>query len=178
MSEVLSICARCAAVYPTCCRTEPDRSNDCFPLSEAERQRLVPYATKLGVPAAAMEENTESFLALLRLLFPNLSTALANAYPLGGAHYRLPLSATGNCLFLLADGCSLPRAARPWYCQLFPIWIREGYLVRLTPKDCLITRELRGIHDVLIEIGLTKETAKEYYRALCRDWGMDTDDQH
>lgn len=176
MSDALSICARCAAIHPTCCRTDPDATNNCVPLSEAERRRLVPFAEKLGIPSAETEENTEEFLSLMRLLFPDRPSILANAYPLGGAHFRLPLAVDGACLFLRENGCFLPRTARPWYCQLFPIWIREGYFVRMTPQACLITHEVKRLGDVFTAIGLKRETAKEYYRALCRDWGMDTDD--
>ena len=176
MSDASSICARCAVVYSTCCRTDPTGCDNCFPLSEAEKQRLLPYAERMGIHAAEEEENTERFHDLLRLLFPDRPGILANAYPLGGVHYRLPLSEDGSCLFLGEVGCILPRSARPWYCQLFPIWIREGYFVSLKMETCLITHEIRKINDVFAAIGLSKETAKEYYRALCRDWGMETDD--
>lgn len=177
MSNSPCICARCAAANPTCCRTAPESFNSCFPLSDAEKHRLAPYASTLGVPAAEVEENTPEFLALMRTLFPDKPDVLANGYPLGGVHWRLPLSSDGSCLFLREKGCFLPRSARPWYCQLFPLWIREGYFVRMTPEACLLTHEVKRLGDVFTAIGLTKEQAKDFYKALCRDWGITRNDE-
>ena len=167
------VCARCAAVHPTCCRTDPAACDKCFPLSEAERERLAPHAAALGIPDAATEVNTPDFLALMRVLFPDRPAALARAFPEGEKHLRLPLDEDGVCLFLQADGCSLPREARPWYCQLFPVWVRRNYFDRFVPESCLLTREAARLADVFAALGMTREEAGETYKALCRDWGME-----
>ncbi|MDL2210026.1 zinc/iron-chelating domain-containing protein [Desulfovibrio sp. OttesenSCG-928-O18] len=176
MSEASFICVRCAAVNPTCCRMDPAASAKCFPLSSAERDRLLPYAETLGVVPAETEENTPEFLGLMRILFPDRRAALAKAFPEGEPHLRLPLDDAGNCLFLQEDGCFLPRDARPWYCQLFPIWVRKDYFDRFAPESCLLTHEASRLADVFAALGLTRERAKEMYRALCHDWGMENND--
>ena len=176
MDETPFVCARCATVNPTCCRTDPARSDKCFPLSEAEKERLLPHAASLGVPAAMEEENTPEFLKLMRTLFPDKARELARAFPPGGTHLRLPLAGDGSCLFLQEDGCSLPRDARPWYCQLFPVWVLENFFDRFLPEACLLTREARRLQDVFTALGLRRDEAKALYRSLCRDWGMESYD--
>ena len=177
MSATFSICSRCAAVNPTCCATSPEHADACFPLSIAERDRLRPHADALGVPAAEEEVNSQSFLELMSALFPDRLRELRDAYPLNGVHLRLPLDKQGKCMFLQDTGCALPRPARPWYCQLFPIWIREGYFVRFESQACLLSHEVRRLRDVFSAIGLTREKAKEMYCALCRDWGIEKNDK-
>lgn len=174
MDESPFICARCAAVNPTCCRTNPENGDKCFPLSEAEKERLVPHAASLGVPVAEVEYNTPEFLALMFELFPDKKKELRAALPQGGTHLRLPLSADGSCLFLQEDGCFLPRDARPWYCQLFPIWVRQRYFDRFQPEGCLLTREAGRLPEVFTALGLSREEAKSIYLSLCRDWGLAT----
>lgn len=176
MTDDSFICARCAAVNPTCCRTDPAASAKCFPLSGAERDRLLPHAGTLGIPAAETEANTPEFLTLMRVLFPDRREALEKAFPAGGAHLRLPLDEEGNCLFLQKYGCFLPRDARPWYCQLFPVWVRKDYFDRFAPETCLLTHEARRLADVFTMLGLTRERAGKMYVALCHDWGMENND--
>ncbi|MCC8194077.1 MAG: zinc/iron-chelating domain-containing protein [Deltaproteobacteria bacterium] len=167
------ICARCAAAGPTCCRTDPANSDKCFPLSDAEKDRLAPYAAALHLPAAATEENTPEFLRLVGVLFPDRKDVLARSFPEGGTHWRLPLAGDGTCLFLQEDGCALPRDARPWYCQLFPVWVVRNYFDRFQPETCLLTREAPRLADVFAALGMTREQAKKMYGSLCRDWGME-----
>ena len=167
------ICARCATVNPTCCRTDIADSDKCFPLSEAEKERLAPYAASLGIPAAESEENTPEFLRLMRFLFPDDRDALIAAFPPEGRHHRLPLAEDGACLFLREDGCALPRDARPWYCQLFPLWVRRKYFDRFQPESCLLTREAPSLRDVFAALGMTREQAGAVYSSLRHDWGME-----
>ena len=167
------ICARCAMQGPSCCRMENAASGRCFPLSEAEKSRLEPHAAALGVPAAAMEENTPDFLQILRVLFPDRPDRLSQVFPLGGTHWRLPLDDGGTCLFLREDGCALPRDARPWYCQLFPLWVSGNYFDRFQPEFCLLTREVPRLQDVFTSLHMTREQAKMLYDSLCHDWGME-----
>lgn len=176
MSDDAFICARCALVNPTCCRTDPAASARCFPLSGAERDRLLPHAAALGVPASESEDNTPEFLGLMGVLFPGRRATLAKTFPAGGQHLRLPLDKDGNCLFLQEYGCFLPREARPWYCQIFPLWVYGKYFDRFAPEACLLTREAARMDDVFTALGISRENAKTLYLALCRDWGMENDD--
>ena len=171
------ICARCAAVNATCCRTDPAHSDKCFPLSEAEKERLAPHAAAMGVPPAVSEENTQEFLRLMLVLFPDKRKALAKAFPRGGTHWRLPLAEDGTCLFLQEDGCALPRDARPWYCQLFPVWVRQNYFDCFRPESCLLTHEAPRLQDLFAALGMTREQAKSLYLSLSHDWGMENNDE-
>ena len=170
MIEEPCVCARCAAVYPTCCRMDPALAHLCFPLSEAEWERLRPFAQ--GVAGRVKEENAPAFVKSMRNLFPDRQEALTRLFPPEGGHYRLETAPDGACVFLRSDGCALPRAARPWYCQLFPIWIRKGSFDRFVAKECLIAAEARTMNDVFAAVGLTREEAGKIYLALCRDWGL------
>jgi Fe-S-cluster containining protein len=167
------ICARCASVNPTCCRTDPADGAACFPLSEAERERLAPHAAALNLPDAGTEENTPEFLRLMLVLFPGGRARLAAAFPRGETHHRLPLAGDGACLFLREDGCALPRDARPWYCQLFPLWVRGEYFDRFRPETCLVTHEAPRLRDAFAALGTTPERVKSLYLSLRRDWGME-----
>ena len=167
------ICARCAMQGPSCCRMDIAASNGCFPLSEAEKIRLEPYATSQGIPATGIEENTPEFLRGMRMIFPDRVNLLARRFPLGGTHWRLPLDEGGTCLFLREDGCALPRDARPWYCQLFPLWVIENSFDRFQPEFCLLTREVPRLQDVFASLQMTREQAKMLYDSLCHDWGME-----
>lgn len=177
MTQDPFVCARCAAIHPTCCRTAPANRAGCFPLSEAERARLAPYAAELGVPDSEPEENTPEFLSLVRNLFPGTGKLTSRAFPPGETHLRLPLSDDGTCLFLQEDGCALPRNARPWYCQLFPIWVRGQYFDRFLPETCLLTHEAARLQDVFTAMDLSRERAKTLYLSLCHDWGMENNDE-
>ena len=177
MDETPFICHRCSRVHPTCCRTDKASSNKCFPLSEAERDRLVPHAAALNVPAAETEENTKEFHALMQILFPGRTKDILRAFPPGGTHLRLPLAEDGACLFLREDGCFLPRDARPWYCQLFPLWVRDGFFDRFLPEACLFTQEAKRLEDVFRAMHMSREEAGTMYNSLCRDWGMEDNDR-
>ena len=176
MDETPFICFRCSRVHPTCCKTDRAGSNKCFPLSEAERERLRFYAATLGVPPAEVEENTKEFHALMQTLFPGRKTDILRMFPPGETHLRLPLSDDGVCMFLQEDGCFLPREARPWYCQLFPLWVRDGFFDRFLPEACLFTYEAKRLEDVFRAMNISREEARDMYLSLCRDWGMGNND--
>lgn len=172
MHDTPCVCARCAAIGPTCCRTDPTGGARCFPLSEAEKERIAPHAAARNLPSAVPEENSPEFLRCIRTLFPDKPAELARAFPPGKTHWRLPLDAAGDCVFLEAAGCALPRGARPWYCQLFPLWVRENRFDRFVPEACLLTREAPRLRDVFTALGMEKEEAVTIYLSLCQDWGI------
>lgn len=177
MSETSFICIRCAAVNPTCCKTPPAKRANCFPLSFAEEERLLPHALKLGLPSHEVEENTPEFVKLMYALFPDRRAAVRKGFPKEGTHMRLPLGEKGECLFLREDGCALPREARPWYCQLFPLWVRNGFFDYFVSESCLLAQEAKNLGDVFALLGISREETKALYHALCRDWGMEEHDE-
>lgn len=178
MSETPFVCIRCAAVGPTCCKTLPANRANCFPLSRAEEERLAPHAARMGVPSFATEENTPDFIRHMHALFPDRREILAAVFPLKGTHMRLSLGEKGECLLLREEGCVLPREARPWYCRLFPLWVRNGFFDYFASASCLLAHEARTLGGVFAALGVSREEAAALYRALCRDWGMEKYDEH
>ena len=171
--HTLSACARCAAVYPTCCRTEPETAHLCFPLSEAEWQRIVPHETlACGLPGRIREENSDVFVMAMKRLFPGHKERVALLFPVPGGRYRLGTTPDGACVFLGAEGCLLPRTVRPWYCLLFPVWIQNGRFDCFTGEQCVVSQESRGLADVLRAVDLTADEAREMSASLYRDWGV------
>ena len=166
------VCLRCAAVNPTCCRMDPTCAHLCFPLSAPEKDRLSPHARAMGLPAAAVEKTSEEFLQAMRSLIPDRKRRINTLFPIPGEHLRLPTAPDGACLFLSEEGCRLPGSARPWYCQLFPMWIRRERLDMFLPGDCLVAREARSLKNSLELLAMTREEVRNLYAALCRDWGL------
>lgn len=168
----LFVCARCACVYSTCCRMDPEHTELCFPLSEPERLRLVPHAGKAGVPSSQVVATTPLFLRSMKTLFHGQAERLERRFPIPGEHTILPILSDGSCAFLQEDGCGLPRDARPWYCRLFPVWFRKGKPDVFVPAECLLVREAKTPGAVLEALGLDESRAMEMYHALCRDWEL------
>lgn len=165
-------CARCAAIYPTCCRTEPEVAHLCFPLSEAEWLRILPYEIQAALPGRVREENSTVFVSAMKRLFPGHKERVEALFPVPGGRYRLGTTPEGACVFLGSEGCRLPRTARPWYCLLFPVWVQNGRFDIFTAEQCLVSKEFRGLAEVLKAVGLTAEEARELSAALHRDWGL------
>lgn len=178
-----SVCARCAARFPTCCRLRSaegdgnaDWEGECFPLSEAELERLQSAVRALPDPPAeelaAGAPNSPEFLAAMRALFPGQAEQLAKAYPAGGQHRRMSLRPDGSCVCLTAQGCCLPRESRPWFCRLFPLWINRGRLACFTPADCLAVLESRSLPELLRAFGGSEGEVRRLFESLRRDWGL------
>ncbi len=171
--NILPACVRCAAKYSTCCRTEPAVAHLCFPLSEAEWQRIAPHAAEAcGRPGRTQEENTEAFAQAMKRLFPGYAARVAELFPVPGLRWRLVTTPEGACVFLGPEGCRLPRSVRPWYCLLFPIWVQNGRLDAFDAKECVVCEENRTLPGVLAAVGLTEEEAKALAAALYKDWGL------
>ncbi len=151
---------------------DPSLARVCFPLSQAEQSRLLPYATREKIPASFPMDNTKEFTRTLRRLFPDRQAQVRQAFPIPGRHLILPTSPDGQCLFLRPQGCLLPREARPWYCRLFPLWFREGKLELFAHRQCLLLREAQGVRQALQALGFDAKQTGLWYENLCRDWGL------
>lgn len=151
---------------------DPAHKGVCFPLSEPERRRILPFAQEHGLPDHDSVATSPVFLRAMKALFPGKTALLESLFPIPGEHAILPINPDGSCVFLGEEGCGLPREARPWYCRLFPLWVRKGKLDRFIPEECLIATEARTLGSVLECLDMDAGQALELHQALCRDWGI------
>jgi len=164
------VCARCAAVNPTCCRLTPGKEDLCFPVSEIERQRIVEFGPKRGGLTGA--PNSKAFLDNLVRLFPGDKAYLTRIFPLHGEHLRLATLPGGACTFLGPAGCVLPREARPYYCRLFPFWVSAGAVDAFDAKDCLASCEGRTVGRMLTLLEMPPAMVLDLHGRMRMAWGM------
>lgn len=164
-------CARCAAAGPTCCTLLPGQEELCFPVSEMERTRITEQVG-LTLGAFVPEANSGAFVANLARLFPGDRDRLARLFPETGHHLRLAVDATGNCVFLRANGCCLPRPVRPYYCRLFPFWMTGRAVSAFAAPDCLVNRQGRTVVRMLALLGCTEADVRDLHGRLRLAWGL------
>lgn len=203
------ICARCAAKGTTCCHLGWG-DEVCFPLSDAELGRILPFVAdlapraipnlppdlqKLALLALKQGEtknsstgqtvslalldallpqvpNSTEFISAMHGLFPLEKAEIARAFPPDGSHRQMASPKAMGCAFLSAEGCMLPREARPWYCRLFPFWILGGKLNAFQAEGCLAVQEERSIKGLLQCFGTTANDVVKMFAALKIDWGI------
>jgi Fe-S-cluster containining protein len=165
------ICSRCAAKGQTCCELTPGQEEQCFPLSEVERHRIVEY---LGLDRGAFtpEPNSGAFRANLHRLFPNERRVVDALFPETDRHLRLSVDAAGRCVFLQGHGCLLPRPVRPYYCRLFPFWVAAGRVTAFAAAECLVHRQGRTVSAMLTLLGATEAQTRELHGRLRLAWGL------
>ncbi len=167
----VAICRSCAAAGPTCCTVSPGQEEHCFPVSEMERGRIVEQVG-LTVGAFTPEANSGAFRVNMQKLFPRERDLLDQLFPETGRHLRLSCDAAGNCVFLRAAGCCLPRPARPYYCRLFPLWVFSGQVTGFANPGCLIYRQGRNVSGMMRLLGRTAVATRELHGRLRLAWGL------
>lgn len=203
MSNNRYVCERCAQISPTCCRLGSIQGEyggeDCFPLSEPERERIakaVAEARRQNAPTAhkalpeaadkaadaptgqtgwaVKENNSQNFVRAMCNLFPGERKKIRQIFPDEAGHMRLALAADGGCVFLSATGCTLPKESRPWFCRIFPFWAVKNRLQCFQAEDCVAVRESGGnFSAVLDSFCVSPEEVLEHYKRLRADWGVD-----
>ncbi|EFL50082.1 conserved hypothetical protein [Solidesulfovibrio fructosivorans JJ]] len=164
-------CRRCAAAGPTCCTLTPGHEELCFPISEVERHRIAEHVG-LSLGAFTPEANSGAFLSCMRRLFPREGKLLESLFPESGRHLRLSVSPGGHCVFLQADGCRLPREARPYYCRLFPFWMADGRVTAFAAASCLVHRQGRTVAGMLTLLAATEGQVRDLHGRLRLAWGL------
>ena len=171
------VCARCAAVSPTCCVASMQDIECCFALNLAEREAIEAY-TKQHSPdlqAFTQTANTPAFRRSMQALFPQDRRAINRLFPAGGKHYRLSVDEQGACRLLGPQGCMLPRTTRPLYCRIFPFWIQEDGLWHFAKPDCLAQQENIYHNTLLLAFDLAMKDVASLHKALRKGWGLDSD---
>lgn len=166
-----AVCVACAAAGPTCCTLTPGQEELCFPVSDIERTRIVEQVG-LTLGAFTPQANTGAFVANLARLFPRERAILARLFPREGQHLRLSVDTAGNCVFLRADGCCLPRAVRPYYCRLFPFWLSGGAVSAFAAPGCLVHRQGRTVPRMLALLDSTEADVRDLHGRLRLAWGL------
>lgn len=164
------VCARCARFSGTCCTLTPGQEEFCFPLSARERAAMEAAGAK--AEHFTRQANTPGFLDNLCRLFPGEAGTIQALFPAEGSHDRLTVSLTGECQLLGPAGCLLPRQARPFYCRLFPFWIRTGRQLYFEFDHCQAQRESQGGSGLLERLGMTGADVRHAYSELRRAWGL------
>lgn len=163
-------CSRCAQSSGTCCTLSPGSEEFCFPLSGSERAMMLAAGARPEV--IVCQANTQGFVDNLCRLFPGEDETVRALFPAGGAHDRLAVGLTGECLLLGPEGCSLPREARPYYCRLYPFWIRAGRQMYFEFEQCQALRESRGGAGLLRRLEMTEAGVLDLYHRLREAWGL------
>ena len=176
-SPGVDICRQCAEEGRCCCKARPDQARLSFPLSQAEEERLLPFAALLadegqGGGVSVSEVNAPDFVdALLRLL-PQYKRSLPGLFPPKGSHHRLRTLNDGTCVFLGDGGCRLPRNVRPWYCLLFPGWVQGTTVTLLQSETCLVIRRADTVAHALRMQGVSHKELRELFSRMLTDWGL------
>ncbi|MFP4070474.1 MAG: YkgJ family cysteine cluster protein [Desulfovibrionales bacterium] len=165
------VCARCAALGPTCCEIDPSRAGDCFPLSRKEITGIQKATGRDDFFVSV--RNTAGFVAIVRSLFPDRKRRVSELFPAKGSHHRLALSDAGACIFLTKIGCSLSIPVRPLYCRIYPFWIRAGRVSVVRDRTCLAQKNACGPRDVMQALGTGPKEIIDIHHQLTRAWDLE-----
>ncbi len=164
------ICESCASEGATCCSLAPGTEDHCFPLSRPEWERMVEWCEHIG--GFAESPNSPAFMQNMRALFPGEEQDLKRLVPGHAWHMRLAVNEKGDCVFLGNEGCRLPREVRPWYCRIFPFWVRNGRVTIFTANSCLAFLQARAVQPALELFGLSEKDILRLYGQLRLSWGL------
>jgi len=169
-SDDPSVCSRCALLGPTCCVLEPGNEENCFPLSQVEKERI--QSCLEGAGSFALQENTVAFIDSMHRLFPDERARVNELFPLKKFHFRLAVTEKGECSFLGPAGCVIPTEVRPYYCRLFPLWMRGDRITVFNTLTCLARKEAVHQKDLLRLIGASPESIRDLMGRLRLVWGF------
>ena len=167
------VCARCATKGHTCCHAEPDNVEFCFPLSDSEWKNVTAAAPE--VDGADIVANTPDFISTLKRLFPRDGKKIDAQFPSNETHRVLRSDEKGYCVYLTEQGCRLPREVRPWFCLLFPFWVRGRELTMFTAQGCLVCRETETVEQSLELLGMEENDVRGLFASLRSAWGFEKD---
>jgi len=149
------VCRQCAAIYRTCCRSDPRNTANRFPLSAFEIDILLsifPHSESI-----VMEDNSQTFLANMRKLFPDQKNAVQKLFPKQGRHPRLNTAADGTCILMSQNGCKLPAESRPYFCRIYPFWIHRKKITVFEDPECLALKRHQSIRKLLQTFAVSPE---------------------
>ena len=168
-----NICGKCAANGPTCCQCGMEEKELVAPLSEAEWlliQKMVPW-TKNGA-FVVQEKNTPFFREEIAKLFPEHQEDVESSFPANSFHLRLAQNHLGQCTFLGPQGCLLPKAARPHFCNIYPFWFIGRHLQAFGDPHCEVLKSRDTVPQICAALHTHPDDIFQVYLSLCLDWGI------
>lgn len=164
------VCRRCSLQGPTCCRIASGQEEFCFPISQAEKERIQEHVPYTG--GFVLSPNTKAFVDYVCRLFPGEEEQVRKLFPEGKEHFRLAVDSMGACRFLGPLGCEIPVEARPYYCRLFPFWMVACDVTHFDAATCLARREGGTLTRILNLLDTNRATVKDLYGRLRLVWGL------
>ncbi|MBU1249178.1 MAG: zinc/iron-chelating domain-containing protein [Proteobacteria bacterium] len=164
------MCKRCALLGPTCCQLSLGNEENCFPLSQAEKERIQTEVNSSG--GFAMQENTEAFIGNMCQLFPDEAEQVRALFKPRKFHFRLAVDNDGSCKFLGPRGCVIPEEARPYYCRLFPVWMSGDRVTFFNTLTCLARKEALNQKKLLESVHTTSTKVRDLMGRLRLVWGL------
>ncbi|UIJ36699.1 hypothetical protein [Desulfobaculum bizertense] len=162
------MCAACARRGQCCCEVLPEDIPHCFPLSQADVERIE-AATGIPGKGIARQETVPALVQSLERLFPECKDLLQEKVQIGGQHLRLALE-DGACVFLGSEGCTLPRDARPVYCRIYPFWVQKGSIMVFDTAPCVQRAGAAGLDKLLSALDMDRKTVRRLFATLLQEW--------
>ncbi|HIJ78449.1 MAG: hypothetical protein OEY01_04545 [Desulfobulbaceae bacterium] len=168
-----TICGMCATNGPTCCQCGIKEEELVAPLSEAELRRIQKLAPWVeNTTFVVREKNSPFFISEMAKLFPDHPEDIKSSFPVDSFHLRLAQNSIGQCVFLGPQGCLLPKAARPHFCNLYPFWFIGRNLHAFENHLCLALQHRNSIPKMCTELHTHPDDLFQAYLTLCQDWGV------
>jgi Fe-S-cluster containining protein len=155
-----SVCAQCAETSKSCCQAPPGEKLATLTFADIAR-----IESASGVPARRFVE-IEVLDPAVRIYYET-SRPLYAGMLVGGVRHGLKAEA-GACVFLdPTRGCTLPRAARPRACVLYPIDLGPaGEPTLVEAPHCLALERAQSWPLLLRMLGLSRRRLRKLFRQM------------
>ena len=162
------ICARCSAVYGSCCVAYGDDDIHHTFVSRPEASVISGAARDCG--ALMSEPNSEVFIKRIGSMFPDRLEEVVKAFPLNKLHSSLSVDCFGRCTLLGSGGCVLAEGQKPLFCRIYPFWFINGVLVTFNNDRCLALRESGDTGELLDIFGVDEAGLRDIYAEIVLTW--------
>lgn len=156
----MNVCAQCAKIYPTCCTLSQEKGI-LFVLSPAEIKQIANYVQKKNF--FKTELNSAQLVQSLIAIFPDQKKDIIRIYPPNNYHFTLALK-QDKCYFLGEKGCLLPRQIRPFFCRIYPFWVRERRITLFKDNQCLALNQFKTVRELLKIFNISPEQILKLYQ--------------
>lgn len=157
-------CALCHAAGHGCCRLASRGPENMFGLTQAEIKAMAKASGLKTSQFTVKDQASPGLIAQAEDLHPALARTLSN-----GRRLRLMVDPLGACFFLDAQGCRLPRRARPIFCRMYPVFVApQGELVLMFKENCPAQEGAASPEEVLRRLGQTEKGLRNLHARMLR----------